>query len=419
MQPRFSHVDDLRNSQFSCQVASVNRVVAKEVQAMGINRGICQMSPLSEEDLARRLEEAILLDPCSALSHSPLSLSLNSSENSSDAEEGAEEDRLPSASVDILATKRPRTKSFRPLTFYEVEQVVDKYYYDDESKEAAAGELDILITYLKGQKNLHMQSKMVCEKWLNALLIPTLLITAAITIFAPFIQSYAWSGGFISGLNASTAFLISLVKYLKLESSVEMFHHTVNQFDKLETSVEFTTSKLMFILDTTEKSRLVLEKIQEIEKKVSEIKEWNSQLIPSAVVRVFPVICNLNIFSFIKRVESAKRGLVAKFKDVKNEIRFIEFKTMQSPPTTPGSPRKTDKYLRRLEYLNEVKEKMKEELIHYRQAYCHIDQVFTREIQFAQTSSALWRRPSLPQTTTTSNPVVDRFLFQQPDFIVL
>lgn len=370
------------------------------------------MSPLSEEDIARRLEEAIILEPSSFASHSPISLSRNSSENSSDAEEHDNDDRhhVPSATTSI---KRPKNKSFRPLTFYEVEQVLDKYYYDDESKEAAAGELDILITYLKGQKNLHMQSKMVCENWLNALLIPTLLITAAITIFAPFIQTYAWSGGFISGLNASTGFLISLVKYLKLESSVEMFHHTVNQFDKLETSVEFTTSKLMFVLDTTEKSRLVLEKIQEIEKKVSEIKEWNSQLIPSAVVRVFPVICNLNIFSFIKRVESAKRGLVAKFKDVKNEIRFIEFKTMQSPTS---SPPKNDKYLRRLEYLNEVKEKMKEELIHWRQAYCHIDQIFTREIQFAQKTTT-WRRPLLP--LTTSNPVVDRFLFQQPDFIVL
>lgn len=349
------------------------------------------MPPLSEEDLARRIEETILLEPSSTLSHSPLSLSLNSSENSSDAE-------------DAPVGKKDK-RAFRPLTFYEVEQVLDKYYYDDESKEASAGELDILITYLKGQKNLHMQSKIVCEKWLNALLIPTLLITAAITIFAPFIQTYAWSGGFISGLNATTAFLISLVKYLKLESSVEMFHHTVNQFDKLETSVEFTTSKLMFVLDTTEKSRLVLEKIQEIEKKVSEIKEWNSQLIPSAVVRVFPVICNLNIFSFIKRVESAKRGLVAKFKDVKNEIRYIEYKMMQSP-----TPRNPDKYLRRLEYLNEVKEKMKEELIHYRQAYCHIDQIFTREIQFAQTTLLMWRRT--PIFSSSSNPIVDRFLFQ-------
>jgi len=359
-------------------------------------------------------QASILLLPAS---HSPLSLSLNSSENSSEnSSSSSDVDNLES-DVEIFKPPQRRQKNkFRPLTFYEVEQVLDKYYYEDDTKEAAAGELDILITYLKGQKNLHLQSKMVCESWLNALLIPTLMITAAITIFAPFIQSFAWSGGFISGLNATTAFLISLVKYLKLESSVEMFHHTVNQFDKLETSVEFTTSKLMFVLDTTEKSRLVLEKIQEIEKKVSEIKEWNSQLVPSAVVRVFPVICNLNIFSFIKRVESAKRGLVAKFKDVKNEIRYIEFKQQQQ--TQPAQP-KTDRYAKRLEYLNDVKDKIREELIHYRQAYCHIDQIFTREIQFAQTlrvnlfTFASQQQQQRQLQYGSLNPVVDRFLFQQ------
>lgn len=376
----------------------------------------------AEEDLTRRLEDAriLLLEPTSSLSHSPLSLSLNSSENGSSENSSSENSssendeyektiRKKEQQEEKEIKKKKQRQKFRPLTFYEVEQVLDKYYYEDESKESVAGELDILITYLKGQKNLHMQSKLVCERWLNALLIPTLLITAAITIFAPFLQTYSWSGGFISGLNATTAFLISLVKYLKLESSVEMFHHTVNQFDKLETSVEFTTSKLMFVFDTTEKSRLVLEKIQEIEKKVSEIKEWNSQIIPSAVVRAFPVICNLNIFSFIKRVENAKRGLIAKFKDVKNEIRYIEYKTMQQQPQP--TPIKYNKYLRRLEYLNEIKEKMKEELIHYRQAYCHIDQLFTREIQFAQITTLSFLSQPGRRTTYTSNAIVDRFLF--------
>jgi hypothetical protein len=345
------------------------------------------------EDLSRRLEEAILLEPA-AKSHSPLSLSLNGSENNSSSSEDEDEVK--------------RRRQFRPLTFYEVEQVLDKYYYEDDTKEAAATELDILITYLKGQKNLHLQSKRVCESWLNALFIPTLLIASAVTIFAPFIQTYAWSGGFISGMNATTAFLISVIKYLKLESSVEMFHHTVNQFDKLETSVQFTTSKLLFVLDTQEKSRIVLEKIQEIEKKVSEIKEWNSQLVPNSVIRAFPVICNLNIFSFIKRVETAKRGLIAKFKDVKNEIRYIEYKIVApATPTKDTVPTAReavlDKFSRRLEYLNEVKEKMKEELIHYRQAYYHIDQIFTREIQFAQTKTP-------PSALPSSNPVVERFL---------
>jgi hypothetical protein len=315
----------------------------------------------------------VVLSTTPPLSHSPISLS----PSGSDA--GEEEDGAGEA-------------HFRPLTFAEVEQSLDKYYYEEEAAaSAASGELDILITYLKGQKNLHLQSKIVSETWLNSLLIPTLVITTAITIFAPFIQIYPWSGGFVSGLNATAAFLISLIKYLKLESSVEMFHQTVNQYDKLETSVEFTTSKLLFVCDPVEKSRLVLEKIQDIEKKVSEIKEWNSQLVPSKVMRVFPVICNINIFSFIKRIEGAKRSLVAKLKDVKNEIRYIEHKQQE-------------KYSRRLEHLLEVKDKIKEELMHHRNAYCHIDQLFNREIQLAQAGGGP------PLCREQGNPVVERFI---------
>lgn len=345
-------------------------------------------------------------------SHSPLSLSVNSSEagSGSDSERGREE-----------STRRKR---FRPLTFYEVEQSLEKYYDFDVvvgtnsgrggsggDEDRAATELDILVTYLKGQKNLHLESKRVCETWLNALLIPTLLITAAITIFAPFLQDYSWSGGFISGLNATTACLIALVKYLKLESSVEMFHQTVNQYDKLETSVEFSTSKLMFVVDVAGKSQIVLEKIQEIEKKVNEIKEWNSQLVPTSVVRSFPVICNINIFSFIKRVEGSRRNLIAKFKDVKNEIRYIEYKTAMLENNH-------EKYNCRLEHLMDVKGKIKEELMHHRLAFCHIDRIFTQEIQNAHKAFWWFNEKKYAGVVANNNPVVDRFLVQHHHHIV-
>jgi flagellar biosynthesis/type III secretory pathway chaperone len=175
----------------------------------------------------------------------------------------------------------------------------------------------------------------------------------------------------------------------------------------------------MFVTDVAEKSRLVLDKIQEIEKKVSEIKEWNSLMVPAVVVQAFPVICNVNIFSFIKRIEGAKRSLVAKFKDVKNEIRYIEYKL-----TTSGAV--SSKYSRRLEHLNDVKDKIKEELMHHRHAYCHIDQIFTREIRNAQQQPKSWfcffwfyGGSAAAAASFSNNPVVDRFLVQQQqNFIV-
>jgi hypothetical protein len=285
------------------------------------------------------------------------------------------------------------TQSFHNLTFREVERSLERYHEGDDR---VLSEMDVLITYLKGQKNVHLQSKVVCETSLNCLLIPTLVITAAMTISAPFMQEVAWSGGFISGLNAVTALLISLVKYLKLESAVELYHHTVLQYDKLETSLEFATSKLMFVQDASERSQLILEKIQETERKVSEIKEWNSQLHPARVLRQFPIICNINMFSVIKRIESSKRALIAKFKDIKNEIRYIEHQRRQM----------SDFNLERLEELRQVKRRVKGELLHYRNAYCYIDALFGREIQEAQ---GLKRHETMLPLKT--NPVVDKYIW--------
>ena len=388
-----------------------------------------------DEEVLVAIADRGMMFSASSSSSSPISLSPNGSEYGGSGGSGDDEEDHVVGERPPLRQRQPQQKKFRPLTFDQVEQSLDRYYYDDEGAASSGGsgnsdsanELDILITYLKGQKNLHLQSKAVCEMWLNMMLIPTLLITTAITICAPFLQAFAWSGGFISGLNAMTACLISLVKYLKLESSVEMFHHTIHQFDKLETSVEFTTSKLMFVMEPEQRTRIVLEKIQEIEKKVSEIKEWNSQIVPAEVVRVFPVICNVNIFSFIKRVEGAKRVLIAKFKDVKNEIRYIEYKMGGA-----GAPQ--NKFSRRLDHLLEVKEKMKEELLHHRQAYCHIDQIFTREIRAAQLRrDGLWMRSfcswfswcffldssSASGSLVSTNSVVDRFLVQNNPYVVV
>jgi hypothetical protein len=199
-------------------------------------------------------------------------------------------------------------KKYRKISSHQIEKSIEKYYYESES--GHSNELDILITYMKGQKNVYILSKNVTQYKLNCLLIPSIMITAAVTIFAPFIQPFAWSGGFISGLNAITTMLISLSNYLKLESSVDMYYATANQYDKLETSLEFVSSKLLFIESESEKSRVILKNIQDVEKKITEIKEWNPLFIPSEVRSVFPIICNINIFSLIKKMELHKRDLI-------------------------------------------------------------------------------------------------------------
>lgn len=293
-------------------------------------------------------------------------------------------------------------KPLKKLSFRDVKKSIHKYY-DIEDK--YYNELDILTTYLKGQKNLYMKSKSVTQTKLNLLMIPSLIGTSIITITAPIIQNYVWSGAFISGLNAIVAFLISIIHYFKLESSVNTYSHLTTQYDKLENSIEFTNNKLSLIDNITERNDLVLTRMKEIEKKINEIKETIHNIhIPQEIKRIFPIICNVNIFSFIKRIEVYNKNLIVKLTDIKNEILYIKWKCEQ----------KTDidiKERKRLEFLYEIKEKIKDEILHYRNAYSCIDELFIKEINRADNTSVWSMWFSFKRNIGESeNPVLKEYL---------
>ena len=159
-------------------------------------------------------------------SDSPITMSNNNSDDENDHEE-----------------KEPSSK-YRKLTYDEMEKIIMNNY-DNENK--YSNELDILITYLKGQKVLYTYSNRITRWKLNMLTIPSLFFTATLTIFAPFMQNYEWSMGLICVLNGLITLFISLINYLKLESTAEIYLNFANQFDKLETSMEFTSNSIAFI----------------------------------------------------------------------------------------------------------------------------------------------------------------------------
>ena len=275
----------------------------------------------------------------------------------------------PSASASGPSGACPRR--LKKLTFREVSESINKYYETDDKY---SNELDILTTFLKGQKNLYLKSRTITQLKLNLLMIPSFIGTSIITIFAPIIQGKHWSGAFISALNAIVTLLISIVHYFKLESSSEMYLNMTNQYDRMESSIEFASNKITFFENHKDKNHLVLSKMKEVEKKINEIKDSTSILIPIEVKQIFPIICNVNIFSFIKRIESYKKNLLVKFKDVKNEIRYIQWK---------WGAKIENKELARLDFLLKIKEKLKNEILHYKNAYGCIDELFMKEIKQA------------------------------------
>jgi hypothetical protein len=213
--------------------------------------------------------------------------------------------------------------SFKFKAYNDIEKTLGKYY-DNDNK--CSSKMDILITFMKGQKNIYMQSKYITQRKLNCLMIPILVLSAGMAVFSPFIQNYNWSGGFISGLNIIITTFVSIMNYMKYETYVEMYLQLANHYDKMEISLEMSNSQLLFIENENEKNDLVLSKLKEVEIKINELKEIYNILIPTEVRHIFPIICNLNILSLITKMENYKKTLIHKFKDVKNEIRYILYK---------------------------------------------------------------------------------------------
>jgi len=304
-------------------------------------------------------------------------------------------------SCDNSDVEDERNNGFKEVTYDDIKNSLDKYFDDPDMQ--ISNELDILITYMKGQKNLYIESYIVSQNKLNMLMVPSILITIAVTIFAPIFKNEPWSIGLISSLNAITAMIIAMINYLKLETSTQTFYNTATQFDKLETSLEFVSSKLIFVNNTKEKTKIIFDKFQEVETKIQEIKEWNSLFIPYEIRRIFPIICHINIFSFIKRIENNKQLLISKFKDVKNEIKYIV-----SRPNTRYNKSRIEC---RLKLLYQQKEKIKDELSHYRNAYSYVDELFTIEIKNAQNYHyCIFFRNSHNESCNSNNPVVDRYI---------
>jgi len=314
---------------------------------------------------------------------------------------------------------------YKKLSYRDVEKFINKYY-NVQVDNKYSSELDILTTYVNGQKNLYIQSKYITQYKLNLITFPSIFVTAAVTMMAPFIECQVWSGGVISALNAILLLLISLTNYLKYETSIESYIQNTKQYDKIETSLEMANNKLLFISKDGDKNILVLNKIREVEKKIGEIKDTNNSLIPEEIKRLFPVICNINIFSFIKKIEMNKKMLINKLKDIKNEIRFILYK-WDNEHFIPNSIELGElklsemknielmKEKNRLQFLYEIKNKTRDEIIELSNAYSYIDTIFSKEIKIADSKKNscyfyFFNKKIDNSYFKTNNPVIDKYL---------
>ena len=337
-------------------------------------------------------------------SNSPVLSALDSNRGSRSNSDEEPETNISRNNTDI-SYRTYHKRHYNKLNYRDVERSIGKYYKQQQSNALHSNEMDILTTFVKGQKHLYIQSKLLTQQKLNCLVFPAIIISAVITIISPFVECKSWNVGIISGLNAIVTLFISLMNLLKYESSTEMYSLLASLFDNIETSIELTGRKLAIMQhqdnDTTS---VVLSKFNEVETKISDYKLTNAVLIPEEIKRLFPIISHINIFSFIKKTDLHRKMLIEKLRDIKNEIYFILYKWEKeekyaqkhnltinaplSPALRANSQRERER--ERLTYLYILKDNTKNEIIEFQNTYSVMDTIFNREISGAERHMNKW-----------------------------
>ena len=138
--------------------------------------------------------------------------------------------------------------TYKKLSFDDVKTKINKYYEQDTVYRYSSA-LDILASYLKGQKIIYMESRSYTIKFLNYLMLPSIFLSGVLSVAQQELCSIKYYSVFLSGLSAFIAFLLAIVNYLKLDAVSEAHKISSHQYDKLQSYVEFQSGQILLFSD--------------------------------------------------------------------------------------------------------------------------------------------------------------------------